>query len=837
VERWTFTDTQVYVGVQDAEPLGLGGWTLSANHVYDSAAHVFWGGNGKRRGIEGPTSVINTVAGVQSARGVQTCAQNSSGSGQPTGDDGPALGATFNSSTEGIGVANPMAAGPDGSLYVGDFEAIRRIDPQGIIHHFAGNSTDSGPASTCGTCAASLAAATSWVDPISLAVGPDSSVYVASTQKTQLGLPPVYIQKIDPEGRLTTVAGYAGEGFSGPLCADGPLCTGGIFDPSSGVTSQLTYNAADQVAAASRSDGTTLTYTYDGFLETSASLSGAVSGSVSWTYDNFFRVVQRTVNGGIPVVYSYDNDNLYTGTSSPLFSVTRDYANAGRIASTTLGSVTDTSNYNGFSELMSYTATSASTTLYQLTMTSRDLNGRIAAMTEGINGATHDWSFAYDSRGRLTSSTRDSTTNTYSYDPNGNRLTMSGGEPWTYDSQDRLISAPGISYTYRNDGTATSKTTAAGTFGYVYDLGGFLQSVSLPSGNSVQYTADARNRRIARSLSTSSSTITQQFVYDSQLRVAAELGNNGSTVTSVFVYGTKPNVPDYMLHGSTIYRIISDWLGSVRLVVNASNGAVVQELDYDEFGNVLPSSFDTTCAPSAQCFPVQPFGFAGGLQDRDTGLVRFGARDYDPQAGRWLSKDSSRFEGGLNLYGYAGGDPINFIDPNGKIIVPIVIVAIAVALAVFGESDMGGDMSANLGPVLALGGSGLAASLALDASIDAVLAQLAQVAPSETGICGAAAAANTVIGRFPDYVELAESLNATYFSVAPEVWEALTPTEQWAANQAFLDQVIARGDIVTLASPLSAAISGTFFAQEVGYLMSMGYVLNNTGTALLPGGH
>jgi RHS repeat-associated protein len=34
-----------------------------------------------------------------------------------------------------------------------------------------------------------------------------------------------------------------------------------------------------------------------------------------------------------------------------------------------------------------------------------------------------------------------------------------------------------------------------------------------------------------------------------------------------------------------------------------------------------------------------PFGFAGGLQDKDTGLVRFGYRDYDPDVGRWTAKE------------------------------------------------------------------------------------------------------------------------------------------------------------------------------------------------------
>jgi hypothetical protein len=112
-----------------------------------------------------------------------------------------------------------------------------------------------------------------------------------------------------------------------------------------------------------------------------------------------------------------------------------------------------------------------------------------------------------------------------------------------------------------------------------------LQSVTLPtSGNSVQYTADANQRRIAKSLTWGSNTISQQFVYDDQLRVAAELSSNGSTVTSVFVYGTKANVPDYMIsvaNGGKVYRIISDWVGSVRLVLDTSvtPAAVVQQLD------------------------------------------------------------------------------------------------------------------------------------------------------------------------------------------------------------------------------------------------------------------
>jgi len=61
-----------------------------------------------------------------------------------------------------------------------------------------------------------------------------------------------------------------------------------------------------------------------------------------------------------------------------------------------------------------------------------------------------------------------------------------------------------------------------------------------------------------------------------------------------------------------------------------------------------------------------PFGFAGGLHDRDTELVRFGHRDYMSEIGKWTAKDPILFAGGdSNLYGYVQNDPVNFVDPFG----------------------------------------------------------------------------------------------------------------------------------------------------------------------------
>jgi RHS repeat-associated protein len=142
----------------------------------------------------------------------------------------------------------------------------------------------------------------------------------------------------------------------------------------------------------------------------------------------------------------------------------------------------------------------------------------------------------------------------------------------------------------------------------------------------------------------------------SSLRPLARLKAD-NTLDQTYYYGDKPNVPEAMsaADGKT-YRIVSDQNGSVRLVIDASTGEVAQQIEYDTWGQVTS---DTNPG-------FQPFGFAGGLYDPDTGLTRFGARDYDAETGRWTAKDPILFGGGdSNLYGYVAGDPVNWIDPQG----------------------------------------------------------------------------------------------------------------------------------------------------------------------------
>jgi RHS repeat-associated protein len=89
-----------------------------------------------------------------------------------------------------------------------------------------------------------------------------------------------------------------------------------------------------------------------------------------------------------------------------------------------------------------------------------------------------------------------------------------------------------------------------------------------------------------------------------------------------------------------VYYLAYDQVGSLRAVTDAS-GNIVKQIDYNSFGFALN---DTNPG-----FEV-PFGFAGGLYDKDTGLVRFGYRDYDPDTGRWTAKDPIGFAGGIVIF-------------------------------------------------------------------------------------------------------------------------------------------------------------------------------------------
>lgn len=331
----------------------------------------------------------------------------------------------------------------------------------------------------------------------------------------------------------------------------------------------------------------------------------------------------------------------------------------GMVTKEMVGNAYEDFTYSSFGELSSITGKYNTTHVYSATYT-RDALGRIVQINDKYGAAaTQNHEYVFDSAGRLTDVKLGGTVvASYTYDSNSNRTSVTKGSTVnaTYTSYDQLITYGTKTYTYNTNGELTSvvdsSSMPSGVHSYTYDTFGNLKTVTLPNADVITYVLDGLNHRTGVKLN---GTLQKQYVWQDQFKIVAEL-DGSNNVTAEFIYGTGINVPDYMKKGGSVYKIITNHLGSVVAVVNTTTGAVAQQIVYDEFGNITS---DTNPG-------FQPFGFAGGLYDNDTKLVHFNAREYDAETGRWMSKDPIGFNGGdTNLYGYVLQDPVNFVDPSG----------------------------------------------------------------------------------------------------------------------------------------------------------------------------
>jgi RHS repeat-associated protein len=400
-------------------------------------------------------------------------------------------------------------------------------------------------------------------------------------------------------------------------------------------------------------DGGILEIGYDAnAMPITSTWTGAVVGSLYQTFNLQGQVIQQAINSQQPVAFTYDQ----AGTLRQAGALNLGYQSAtGLLTGTSLAATSDAWTYNAFGEPTAYQAEYDQEAVLALGF---DYNaiGAIVTRTETLDGMTNVYHYEYDDIGQLTAVSKNGTILAgYTYDDNGNRLTTTMGQgivSASYDDQDRLLTWGTTSYTYTLNGELATKTTPNGTTQYVYDVMGNLESVTLPDLTVITYIYDALNRRIGKKIN---GTLVQGWLYADGLLPIAELDGSGAVV-SQFVYGSRVNSPDYFIRGGQTYRIVADQVGSPRLVINTATGQVVQRLVYDTWGVVTSDS-----NPG-----FQPFGFAGGLYDPSTNLVRFGARDYEAITGRWTAKDPIGFNGGdTNLYRYVGNNPVNLVDPAG----------------------------------------------------------------------------------------------------------------------------------------------------------------------------
>jgi RHS repeat-associated protein len=477
----------------------------------------------------------------------------------------------------------------------------------------------------------------------------------------------------DSHGNLTHVAypDNSAESFS----YDG---SGNIVSRTTRLTQTITYTSDARGLLGSKTypDGSTASYTYD----IAGNLVSATNaqGTISLQYDAADRLVAVTYPGGRTFQYSYDAAGKRTQATDP------------DGAASALGPGVLSYQYDSAGRLSRIqSASGALVASYQY-----DAAGRLALRTLA-NGASAR--FEYDNAGRVNRVTNLGPSGSqlsqysYSYDAAGNplsRQSAAGKASYSYDGSDRLSGfAPetgaAVQYSYDALGNRTAVTsggaaqtyavnqlnqyTAIGSSAIAYDRNGALTSRG-SSATPVQYSYDFEDRLIA----VRASAGTVRYAYDALGLLYSR--SDASSAVRLLHDGLEISVEENDAHQSIAKNVWGQAADEILQRTGASGSALYYAQDLqgnvseamDAGGRVAEAyRYDPFGVPSGPSAIGNPFLFAGAYYDAASGLSDFRTRWYAPDLGRFIQPNSLGVTAGLNLYTYAGTNPMRFRDPLG----------------------------------------------------------------------------------------------------------------------------------------------------------------------------
>jgi RHS repeat-associated protein len=465
--------------------------------------------------------------------------------------------------------------------------------------------------------------------------------------------------------------------------AVGPFTTGIEYDDADRVTALIwpdgsqvshSYELLDVPVQTTWPDGSTVTRTYDeaGRLLALAGPAGEMSfawgnnglpaqvlypdgKSFGYSYDAAGRLVELEYPDGTAVKYAFDAAGLLISAKSPAGTISFQNDKWGRpMMRTWPGGLATSFEYDEAGKLVATQTNDAAGNLlvrYEQTFDERALR---STMTETTPFDTLTWDYAYDAVGRLQQVTGPEGTTTFQHDLAGRRTSIQspgGTVEYAYDTDGRMIRAGDAVFRYDPRGRMTERLSPAGKTLLAFDPEDHLLSVQASSGLA-QYEYAPDGARHTRSAADSAETLWQATIDGLPRPLYRQSSTEAGIQKTRFVHG-----PDWLLEeraGKPPRALIQDLLGNVARVV-ALDGTVEVTARFSPFGERLMGEY--------------VIGYQGEEQDPLTGFVHLRARDYDPQLGIFLSKDTGvprlTSPSALDRYVYAGGDPVNRTDHDG----------------------------------------------------------------------------------------------------------------------------------------------------------------------------